>query len=149
MADHEWFEQLCALAVTGDLEPEEFRQLGEHLYECVECRASYQEFHTIIERGLPTLKVPRPTRWSIRRLGMKKRFLERARKEGLPINESRPKERTTLRLLSAAVSTCLALIVLGIYGWHVHRLDHARYAEAADQTAALSSKLSELERKIS
>src|SRR5215510_13016604 len=90
MSDHEWFEQLSALAVTGDLEPEEFRQLGEHLYECPRCRASYQNFHAIIERGLPTLKLPRPARWSLRRFGMKKRFVERARKEGIPIEGSGP-----------------------------------------------------------
>jgi Anti-sigma-K factor rskA, C-terminal len=149
MSDHEWFEQLCALGVTGDLEPEEFRQLGEHLYECARCRASYQDFHAIIERGLPALKLPRPPRWSLRRFGMKKRFLERARKEGITIEESGPRNQTALRLLAAAVTTGLALIVLGGYGWHVHQLDHDRYAKAADQAATLSSKVSELEQKIS
>src|SRR5262245_37503501 len=149
MSDHEWFEQLSALAVTGDLEPEEFRQLGEHLYECARCRASYQDFHAIIERGLTTLKLPRPARWSLRRFRMKKRFLERARKEGIPIEASGPRNQTTLPLLAAAVTTGLALAVFGGYGWHVHQLDQDRYSEAASQAAALSSKLSELERKIS
>src|SRR5215831_8502891 len=103
MSDHEWFEQLCALAVTGDLEPEEFRELGEHLYECAQCRASYQDFHAIMERGLPTLKPPRPMGWPLRRFGMKKRFLERARKEGIAIEKSGLRNQTSMRLLAAAV----------------------------------------------
>jgi hypothetical protein len=149
MSDHERLEQLCALAVTGDLELEEFRKLGEHLYECAQCRASYQDFRAIMERGLPTLKPPGPMRWRLRRFGMKKRFLERARKEGIAIEESGPRNRTSMRLLAAAVVTGLALIVFGSYAWHVHQIDHHRYAVAAEQATALSSKVSELERRIS
>jgi hypothetical protein len=149
MSDHERFEQLCALAVTGDLDPDEFRQLGEHLYECPRCRASYQDFHAIIERGLPTLKVPPPARWSVRGFGMKKRFLARARQEGILIEESRPRNHKSLRLLAATAAAAVVFMAFTLYGWYVHRLDQYRYAQAADQAAALSSRVSELERKIS
>src|SRR5262249_24821576 len=86
---------------------------------------------------------------SLRRFGMRKRFLERARKEGIFIEASGPRNQTTLPLLAAAVTTGLVLVVFGGYGWHVHQLDQDRYSEAAGQAAALSSKVSELERKIS
>jgi anti-sigma-K factor RskA len=148
MSDHERFEQLCALAVTGDLEPEEFRRLGEHLYECAQCRESYQDFSAIIERGLPTLEHPRPTRWSLHGFGMKKRFLERAGKEGILIEKPRPGNQTTLRTV-IAVAMALALFMLGGYAWRVHELDHERYAQAADEVTLLSTKVSELEREIS
>src|SRR5262249_26615517 len=125
MSDHEWFEQLSALAVTGDLEPEEFRLLGEHLYECARCRTSYQDFHAIIERGLPTLQISSLPGWSLRGLGMKKRFLERARKEGILIAPSAVRNQSRLRLLAAAVVTCL--VVLVGYGGHAHQQDRDRY----------------------
>jgi hypothetical protein len=146
VSDHERFEKLCALAVTGDLEPEEFRLLGEHLYECARCRTSYQDFHAIIERGLPTLQISCRPGWSLRGLGMKKRFLERARKEGIPIAPSSLRNQFGLRLLVAAVVTCLVLLVG--YGWHVLKQDRDRYLEAAGHVAALSKRVSELEQKI-
>src|SRR5262245_38217028 len=119
MSDHESFEQFCALAVTGDLESEEFRRLGEHLYECAQCRASYKDFHAIIERGLTTLTVPHAGRWSLRRIGMKKRFLERASNEGILIAGRASRTQTKMRFL-AVVTAGMALIV-ATYAWHVHR----------------------------
>jgi len=79
---------------------------------------------------------------------MKQRFLERARKEGIRIEKSGRRNSTSMRFLAAAVTTGL-VIVLGGYGWHVHQLDHDHYAETASEAAALSRKVSELERKIS
>jgi anti-sigma factor RsiW len=68
MSAHEPFEQLCALAVTGELNPEEYQQLSEHLSECASCRACYGDFHTIIVTGFPSLERPSKARWSFRHL---------------------------------------------------------------------------------
>jgi hypothetical protein len=77
---------------------------------------------------------------------MKKRFLERARKEGIPIAPSSLRNQSGLRLLVAAVVACLVLLVG--YAWHVHKQDRDRYLEAAGQVATLSDRVSELEQKI-
>src|SRR5262245_8999627 len=114
MSAHESFEQLCALAVTGDLEPEEFRRLGEHLYECASCRASYRDFHAIVERGFPTVEPERAVGWSLPRWGMKRRFIERASKEGIRIQESRRVRNRTWRILVPATA---ALLLIGLVGY--------------------------------
>ena len=57
MSGHEDFEQLCALAATGDITVEEFVRLRQHLYECTICRAAYREFHGLIYNGLTGLSL--------------------------------------------------------------------------------------------
>src|SRR5262245_13949220 len=148
MSAHEWFEELSALGVTGDLEPEEFRQLGEHLYECASCRALYRDFHAMIECGLPTLQLPSPRRLSFRYFGMKRRFLKRARKEGIPIENSKTGTTLTFRILATAIAVSL-VFVLADYGWHAYRLEQYRYTETANRTAALSDKVAQLEQQLS
>ena len=56
MSSHESFEELSALATTGDLDEEQFRRLQEHLLECSECRTAYDDFHFIVEQGFPVLE---------------------------------------------------------------------------------------------
>src|SRR5262245_15978426 len=107
MTGHEAFEQLCALAVTGETTAEEFRRLQEHLHECPSCRASYRDFHSILNEGLPIMAEPRAARWSPRRFGLKKRFVERAHKEGIPITESEPRAQRTRWVLAPAAALVL------------------------------------------
>src|SRR5713226_7621282 len=42
--NHEWFEELCALAAIGELGSAEFRDLQEHLAACPHCRHLYADF---------------------------------------------------------------------------------------------------------
>jgi len=42
--NHEWFEELCALAAIGELGAAEFRDLQEHLAGCPHCRQVYADF---------------------------------------------------------------------------------------------------------
>jgi len=42
--NHEWFEELCALAAIGELGAAEFRDLQEHLAGCPHCRHVYADF---------------------------------------------------------------------------------------------------------
>src|SRR5216683_562207 len=42
--NHEWFEELCALAAIGELGAAEFRDLQEHLAGCTHCRHLYADF---------------------------------------------------------------------------------------------------------
>src|SRR5262245_8027919 len=147
MSAHEPFEQLCALAVTGDLNPEESQRLAAHLSECASCRDSYADFHTIIEIGLAELERQSRPRWSFRNSGMKKRFLDRAEREGIPIK--RPDRRNQmLRLLAPATVVCLVVVALSAYGWRLYQSTLTHQQKATAQLTALSNKVAELERRL-
>jgi len=143
MSAHESFEQLCALAVTGDIEPEEFRRLQEHLHECAGCRASYRDFHAVLGQGLPTLDRPQTTGWMLGALGLKKRFAERARREGITIGSS---SRRTARIgwVLAPVTVAAGLLLAAFVGnvWRAR-------TEAVGEMAVLHSRVTELERRLS
>src|SRR5580658_4512997 len=53
MSRHEHFEELCSLAVLGEVSPEELTQLEEHLLECPECRVAYADFVALTGEHLP------------------------------------------------------------------------------------------------
>src|SRR6266481_4719773 len=42
--NHDWFEELCALAAIGELAAAEFSDLQEHLAGCTHCRHLYADF---------------------------------------------------------------------------------------------------------
>jgi Tfp pilus assembly protein PilN len=148
MSAHEPFEQLCALAVTGDLNPEEYQRLAAHLAECASCRASYADFHTIIETGLPSLERPSQPRWSFRHLGMKRRFLNRAEREGIPIKRPDRRRSPKLRFFAPVTAACLVVIALSAYGWRLYQSSIARQQTAATKLTALSNKVADLERRL-
>src|SRR5260370_10051378 len=43
----EWYEELCALAVIGELSSSEFEELQKHLAECGDCRQVYADFRRV------------------------------------------------------------------------------------------------------
>src|SRR5271163_3495497 len=53
MSRHEHFEELCSLAVLGEVSPEELTELEKHLRECPECRVAYADFVTLTGEHLP------------------------------------------------------------------------------------------------
>ncbi len=53
MSRHEHFEELCSLAVLGEVSPEEWTELEEHLGQCPECRAAYADFVALTAEHLP------------------------------------------------------------------------------------------------
>jgi hypothetical protein len=53
MPDHEHFRELASLALVGDLSPNEFAELTEHLRDCPSCQAAYSEFAQLTEHYLP------------------------------------------------------------------------------------------------
>jgi hypothetical protein len=143
MAAHEVFEQFCALAVTGEITPEEFRQLQEHLHECPTCRACYRDFHSILGDGFPIMAEPRAAWWRRPRFGLKKRFVERARKGGIPIIESQPWAHRKQWLLASATAAALVLLAWPAYRFHV------QHNEANEKIALLSRRIAELESVVS
>jgi len=148
MSTHESFEQLCALAVTADLNAEELRKLGEHLYECADCRTAYRDFHAIVEHGFSTALTPEAAAArSLPRLGMKKRFAARAAREGIAIQQTRDHARLWKILLPTAAAALLVIGTVG-YGWYIERSVQDRQREAAGKIAVLTGRVAELEGRL-
>ncbi len=98
MSKHEKFEELCALAATGQLAPDEERRLSEHLDGCQSCRAACEEFSVIL-RELPTSDRDILERDVVRQVeenGFRDRFLARARADGRRFSEEVEKDTRTV-----------------------------------------------------
>jgi hypothetical protein len=120
MPPHEHFEELCALAVSGQLREDELAELGEHLRSCEECRRlsrAFEETYLILsaaEEAKDTAGLPE---------GMTQRFIARARLAGIPLElpPSNRSERGMLRRLSLAIKSRsmvswapIMMVVLGV-----------------------------------
>ena len=57
--NHEWFEELCALAAIGELSSAEYRDLRNHLAECGHCRQLYSDFSRISTDDLGLVAIQR------------------------------------------------------------------------------------------
>src|SRR5260370_35770888 len=89
MSKHEQFEELCALAATGQLSADEQKLLVEHLEDCEPCRAACNEFALIL-RELPTNEkdcVDKALLRQIEKNGLRERFLEQARGQGIRFSD--------------------------------------------------------------
>jgi hypothetical protein len=103
MQKHEYYEELCALAASGQLNKEEERELGEHIENCDECRGACEEFSDLL-RELPPMEeaVDLVALRQAEEAEYRKRFLARARIEGRSFSpeaeRGRMPERSRLRL---------------------------------------------------
>jgi hypothetical protein len=81
---HNPYEELCALAITGQVTDSERALLDEHMRECEECRTLIEHLHPEVSRLAPAMA-------ELLRVdaappeGMRERFLRRASVEGLNI----------------------------------------------------------------
>ena len=88
---HEHFEELCALAASGQISEPDFVELRDHLQQCADCQSTYNEFIDLLHDKLP-LAHPDVV-GSSKRSGFvstpssyQERFLTRARKEGIAVS---------------------------------------------------------------
>ncbi len=122
MNSHEHYEELCALAASGQLSQAEGVALKAHLEDCPSCRGFSDDLMRI-SRELSVLGAERSH--SVIPSGMAERFAARARYEDIEINRNAvtamPKRgnRITLPVLSAAAAA--VLIVAGIALWKAQR----------------------------
>src|SRR5262245_41954191 len=87
----ESYEELCALAASGQISEAEFVELQDHLRQCEECRSTYAEFIDLLHNKLALVdpevmgsaKLPN---FFSERPSYRERFLARARKEGLTVS---------------------------------------------------------------
>jgi hypothetical protein len=79
--NHERFQQLCALAVSGDLAPLELAELQAHLRDCVACGEVLGEYRVLATHGMAALAESfgeeRNSGWDDAQL--RRRLLERVR----------------------------------------------------------------------
>src|SRR5436309_15095857 len=92
MFDHkrshpEYFEELCALAASGQISEPEFVELQDHMQNCADCKSVYTEFIDLLHNKLPLADpaVSGSTRFFSENSSYRERFLARARKSGLPV----------------------------------------------------------------
>ena len=52
MQGHDYFQQLCTLAVVGELSSTQMAELNAHLADCQECRTSQAEFYEVADEFL-------------------------------------------------------------------------------------------------
>jgi hypothetical protein len=109
---HEQYEELCALAASGQASQDELEDLRSHLETCPSCRSAAYDFDQISAQALSSLAAKRlhcqiPS-------GMTQRFLARARSEGIELSrdnlpQTAPPDR---RALFASIAVAAVLIVV-------------------------------------
>jgi len=126
MSNHEQYQELAALAAGGFLFDQEMTELREHTKDCAECRKVVEEFSELVRSGLPLTRSP--IREFVDRIGVKPndglraRFLERARREGLVFSPGvlKPGPHRPKRL-AAVVATAAAILLAALYGTGIYQ----------------------------
>jgi hypothetical protein len=146
LSAHQEFEELCALAVIGEISAEEAVRLRAHLKVCEACRASGWEFEQIVNQQLP-FAGPLPSesfaekaRFVIAARGYRERFAMRAAREGIHLPTSRAPNRIVL-----ALATCAAALVIGVLGYKLFE-SSARNRELATRYQALARAFDSLDK---
>jgi hypothetical protein len=84
---HRHYEELCALAATGQIDTGDEAGLQEHLSTCSECRAFLDDVVHVGMQGAPVVAASQALRASVQPpLGIRERFLDRAAAAGLNVS---------------------------------------------------------------
>lgn len=91
MSRHEQYEELCTLAMIGEVSAAEMQDLRRHLSECADCREQYREFTQFL---LPQLSISSGNDASFEtgysaadKKQLRKKFLARAQKRGFTFSQ--------------------------------------------------------------
>jgi hypothetical protein len=162
MTDHSHFEELAALKAGGFLSDEELVELRIHTKDCVECQKAEEEFSGLVCSGIPLTESPirefmdtaktRPDN------GLRGRFLQRARLEGVAFSPSvegsirQPGRRFGLFVPAAAalVTAIVAAVFFGAY-WHPASRESTQGQQLEQlklQNSALTASLSKLNESL-
>ena len=133
----EYFEELCALAASGQISEPELVELQDHMQQCAHCRSVSADFIDLFHNKLPLMNPE--LMGSFKRPGFfsgessyRERFLARARKEGLAVSHasSRDTLRSRLRIwlwpgLSyaqvATFAVAVLLVTVGLLAYNLHQ----------------------------
>ena len=157
---HDKFLELAALSTAGDLSPEEYKELRDHLAVCSPCRQAAKEFETVVDVGVPSLASELGQASSNPTSHVATRGAEPRSQEldhvhaNIPISQRRLSPRTPLNWnfvwlpLAAAI---LLTVALGIYAYRVGKGRGVEIAQAnlPRSDSAAQSKLEALEQQVS
>jgi hypothetical protein len=109
MKDHQPYEDLCALAATGQLTASEQVYFEDHCIQCSACRSQLQDLlsiglHLQMDAARYTISTPMPA-------GSLEKFRARAIREGIPLRPAPSLLSPSCALLSAA-AVFLVVVVL-------------------------------------
>jgi len=135
---HEHYEELCALAATGQASREELADLKAHLAECPSCRCITGDFAQVSAQAFSDI-VAKRIRYRVP-AGMTGRFIARARSEGIGISrdvllDAQKPTRSWVIPAFSAIGASVAIIGVLI----VARIDLAE-SPSANNGGALPAK---------
>jgi len=109
---HEQYEELCALAASGQASQDELTDLSAHLETCPSCRSATYDFTQISAQALSQLAAKR-LRCQIPS-GMTQRFMARARSEGIEMTRENVPHAPVPnpRWLFATIGTVAAVVLI-------------------------------------
>ncbi len=112
---HEHYEELCALAVSGEVSHTDLADLKAHLETCPSCRGLADDFTQISAQGLSILAAKR-SQCQIPS-GMTQRFIARARSEGVEMSRGtagRVMKRNRPLLVAAMGAVAAVVLIVGL-----------------------------------
>jgi len=136
---HEHYEELCALAVSGEVSRTDLADLRAHLETCPSCRGLTDDFTQISAQGLSVLAAKR-SQCQIPS-GMTQRFVARARSEGIEISRgatARARRRSQTALIAAMSAVAAVVLIVGIL---TIRKIHPSSVESQPPAPALQASL--------
>jgi hypothetical protein len=97
--DHPYFEEIAALAASGQISDEECDELLKHLTQCRLCRSAERAFRDIVECLWPTRDQLHAMIDKLQELpqdeDIRARFFERAKKERIEFSRDVPKRENS------------------------------------------------------
>jgi hypothetical protein len=89
---HKSYEELCALAATGQITGDAMKVLDQHVKGCSSCRAFLEDLVPLKAHVTPVVAGSRIYPYTLPE-GMRERFLQRAANDGLALSPGPPMER--------------------------------------------------------
>lgn len=89
---HKSYEELCALAATGQITGDAMKVLDQHVKGCSSCRAFLEDLVPLKAHVTPVVAGSRIFPYTLPE-GMRERFLQRAANDGLALSPGEPMER--------------------------------------------------------
>lgn len=161
VVDHTRFQELAALAATGQVSAEEYSALVAHLDVCPTCKEEYGDFEEILHGQLPLLH-PEPapaidqSSHARASAGLKERFFARVQAEGLPIAPAVALHRPLAARLRLAVHTpafayaaALVLFVVAAFSAYQWRQANSAGRARLSEIEGLSKQNADLRRQLS
>lgn len=132
MSEHEHFQELCALAASGQISTEEWQRLREHLEECLSCAEALSDFGRLGADLLTEYSENVPDGLQEQ---MRSRFLSRARETGAKLIGFPPAHapsRVWTRSHAMLTGLLAASVLLAVGAFYFHSHSHSIFVSSTD-----------------